>query len=161
MEMSGSYRIAASPQKVWDALNDPEILKVSIRGCEAFEQTAENTFAATVTAKVGPIKAKFKGEVTLIDIDSPRGYTIVGEGKGGIAGFAKGRATVTLVEEADETSLIYTVEASLGGKLAQLGSRLVDSVAKKEADAFFATFTKLAANYRGSEDVSGTAVESA
>lgn len=147
MQMSGSYRIPASRQQVWNALNDPKILKASIRGCESLERTDENTFSAVVVAKVGPIKAKFQGEVALTDINPRFGYTIVGGGKGGIAGFAKGKAIVALEEEAGETVLLYTVEATLGGKLAQLGSRLIDSVAKKEADAFFVTFTELAAKY--------------
>lgn len=151
MEMSASHRIPAPRQQIWDALNDPKILKASIRGCESLERTSDNSFAATVVVKVGPIKAKFQGEVVLTDIIPPSGYTIVGEGKGGIAGFAKGRAFVTLAEEGGETLLNYTVEAALGGKLAQLGSRLIDGVARKEADAFFVTFIELAANYAGPE----------
>lgn len=147
MEMSASHRITAPRQQIWDALNDPNVLKASIRGCESLERTSHDSFAATVVVKVGPIKAKFQGAVQLTDINAPNGYTIVGEGKGGVAGFAKGRAFVRLTEDGDETILNYKVEAALGGKLAQLGSRMIDSVAKKEADAFFASFIELARNY--------------
>lgn len=147
MDMSGSQQIAAPMQQVWDALNDPEILKASIHGCETLTAAGENAFEAIVVAKVGPIKARFSGKIQLQDIDAPRGYVIVGEGNGGIAGFAKGKAAVCLTEEASVTTLNYQVEANLGGKLAQLGSRLVGSVAKKEADLFFVAFTKHAENY--------------
>jgi uncharacterized protein len=151
MEMSASHRIQAPRQQIWDALNDPKILKASIRGCESLERSGDDSFAVTVLVKVGPIKARFQGAVLLTDIDAPSGYTIVGEGKGGVAGFAKGKAFVTLTEEAGETVLNYKVEAALGGKLAQLGSRMIDGVAKKEADAFFATFIELAKNYSAVE----------
>lgn len=147
MDMSGSQLISAPMQQVWDALNDPEILKASIHGCEALTVVGENAFEATVVAKVGPIKARFNGKIQLEDIDAPRSYVIVGEGSGGIAGFAKGKANVNLSERAGVTTLDYTVEANIGGKLAQLGSRLVSSVAKKEADLFFAAFTRLAESY--------------
>lgn len=147
MDMNGSQRIAAPIHKVWEALNDPRVLKASIHGCEALNAVGENAFEATVVTKIGPIKARFSGRIELQDIDAPRGYTIVGQGNGGIAGFAKGKATVSLTEEAGETTLVYQVEASLGGKLAQLGSRLVGSVAKKEADLFFGAFTSIAENY--------------
>lgn len=157
MEMSASHRIPAPRQQIWDALNDPTVLKASIRGCESLERSGDNRFVATVVVKVGPIKAKFHGEVTLTDIDPPAGYTIIGEGKGGVAGFAKGRAFVTLAEEAGETLLNYTVEATLGGKLAQLGSRLIDSVAKKEADAFFLAFVDLAIKYGGPDQCTAEA----
>jgi uncharacterized protein len=147
MDMHGSQRITAPIGQVWSALNDPEILKSSINGCESLKAAGDNAFEATVVAKIGPIKARFNGRIELQNIDAPRGYTIVGEGSGGIAGFAKGRATVSLTEEAGATTLNYQVEASLGGKLAQLGSRLVGSVAKKEADLFFSAFTLLAESY--------------
>lgn len=147
MDMSGSQQIAAPMRQVWDALNDPEILKASIHGCESLTVAGENAFEATVVAKVGPIKARFNGKIQLQDIDAPRGYVIVGEGSGGIAGFAKGKATVNLSEQAGITTLDYKVEANIGGKLAQLGSRLISSVAKKEADLFFAAFTELAESY--------------
>ncbi len=149
MEMTGERRIPAPRQQVWDALNDPEVLKAAIPGCDSLEQTADNAFSATVTAKVGPVKAKFSGNVTLSDIDPPNGYTIAGEGKGGAAGFAKGGASVRLEEDGGETVLRYEVKANVGGKLAQLGSRLIDGAAKKQADDFFASFTELAASYGG------------
>ena len=161
MEMNGERRIPAPRQQVWDALNDPEVLKASIPGCDSLEQTEDNSFKASVTAKVGPVKAKFSGQVTLSDIDPPNGYTIAGEGKGGAAGFAKGGANVQLVEQGEETVLRYEVKANVGGKLAQLGSRLIDGAAKKQADDFFATFTDLAANYGGAPAEAAPAAEAA
>ena len=140
MEMSGEYKINASRQKVWDALNDPEILKQSIPGCEEIEQKSPTEMSAKVTAKVGPVKAKFAGEVELTDLDPPNGYRISGEGKGGAAGFAKGGANVTLEEDGDGTLLKYEVDAQVGGKLAQLGARLIDGTAKKMAGQFFENF---------------------
>jgi carbon monoxide dehydrogenase subunit G len=141
MDMTGEYRIAASRDKVWAALNDPDILKAALPGCEAFERQADDSFAATVVAKVGPVKAKFNGNVTLSDIKAPEGYTISGEGKGGAAGFAKGGAEVKLAEDGPgATILTYTAKADVGGKLAQLGSRLIDGTAKKMADEFFDNF---------------------
>jgi hypothetical protein len=157
MKMSGSHRISAPPQQVWKALNDPEILKASIPGCQALERIGENSFTATLTAKVGPIKVKFQGDVNLTDINPPHSYTIIGEGRGGTAGFAKGMATVTLKKEAADTILMYSVDAKLGGKLAQLGSRLIDSVAKKEADAFFKAFAEHAVNHQNTSDVQDAA----
>ena len=144
MEMSGEYRIKASREQVWAALNDPEILQASIPGCDSLEQSGENSFSAQVTAKVGPVKAKFKGEVELSDIDPPNGYTISGEGKGGAAGFAKGGAEVKLSEDGDETVLTYHVKANVGGKMAQLGARLIDGTAKKLSNEFFTKFAELA-----------------
>ena len=140
MEMSGEYKINASRQKVWDALNDPEILKQSIPGCEEIEQKSPTEMSAKVTAKVGPVKAKFAGDVELTDLDPPNGYRISGEGKGGAAGFAKGGANVTLEEDGDGTLLKYEVDAQVGGKLAQLGARLIDGTAKKMAGQFFENF---------------------
>lgn len=145
MEMTGEYRIPAPREQVWAALNDPEVLKASIPGCESLERTGDNGFAATVVAKVGPVRAKFTGAVTLSDLDPPNGYTISGEGKGGPAGFAKGDAKVRLAEDAGATVLTYQVNANVGGKLAQLGSRLIDGTAKKLADEFFSTFSEKAA----------------
>ena len=145
MELKGEYRITASRERVWEALNDPEILKKSIPGCSALEAVGDSSFAATVTAKVGPVKAIFQGQVTLSDIDPPNGYTIQGEGKGGPAGFAKGAAKVSLVSDGDCSLLRYEVEASVGGKLAQIGSRLIDGTAKKLSREFFETFAALAA----------------
>lgn len=144
MELSGEYRIPASRERVWEALNDPAILQLAIPGCEAMEKTGENGYAATVTLKVGPVKAKFKGAVTLSDLDPPSSYTISGEGKGGAAGFARGSARVTLTEDGSETVLAYVVDANVGGKLAQIGSRLIDGAAKKLADEFFTKFAEAA-----------------
>jgi len=143
MDMSGSHRIPATREKVWEALNDPEILKACIPGCESLEKTSETEMTAAVTSKIGPVKAKFKGAVTLENINAPESYTIVGEGKGGVAGFAKGSADVLLAEEGGETVLSYEAKAQVGGKLAQLGSRLIDSTAKKMAEEFFTKFTEL------------------
>ena len=140
MEMSGEYKINASRQQVWDALNDPEILKQSIPGCEEIIQSSPTQMAAKVTAKVGPVKAKFAGEVELSDLDPSNGYRISGEGKGGAAGFAKGGANVSLEEDGDGTILKYEVDAQVGGKLAQLGARLIDGTAKKMASQFFENF---------------------
>lgn len=140
MEMSGEYKINASREKVWAGLNDPEILKQSIPGCEEIDQTSDTSFTAKVTAKVGPVKAKFSGAVQLTDIDAPNGYRISGEGKGGAAGFAKGGANVQLEDDGDGTLLKYEVDAQVGGKLAQLGARLIDGTAKKMASQFFENF---------------------
>ena len=140
MDMSGSIRISAPRATVWAALNDPEILKACIPGCESLDMTSPTEMNAAVTAKIGPVKAKFKGEVTLENINAPESYTITGEGKGGVAGFAKGSAEVKLTEDGAETQLDYHAKAQVGGKLAQLGSRLIDSTAKKMADEFFGNF---------------------
>jgi carbon monoxide dehydrogenase subunit G len=141
MDMTGEYRIPAPREKVWAALNDPETLKKSLPGCESLEKVSETQFAATVVAKVGPVKAKFNGHVELMNLNPPESYTIAGEGKGGAAGFAKGGADVRLAEAgAEETVLTYTAKADVGGKLAQLGSRLIDGTAKKMADEFFDNF---------------------
>ncbi len=143
MEMSGEYTIAAPRQAVWDALNDPEVLKACIPGCDTLEKTSDTEMTVTVTAKVGPVKAKFNGAVTLSDIDPPNGYRISGEGKGGAAGFAKGGAQVTLSDaEGGGTLLEYTVDATVGGKLAQIGSRLIDATAKKMSGEFFGAFAE-------------------
>jgi carbon monoxide dehydrogenase subunit G len=141
LNMDGEERIAAPIQAVWAALNDPAVLKESIPGCQSLEKTSDNELAATVVLKVGPIKATFVGAVTLSNLNPPNGYTISGEGKGGIAGFAKGGADVTLVEDGpDATVLKYTARADVGGKIAQLGSRLIESTSKKLAGQFFSTF---------------------
>ncbi len=145
MEMKGEYTIPASRAAVWAALNDVAVLKAAIPGCDSIARLSETEIEATVTAKVGPVKASFKGLVTLSDLDPPNGYTIRGEGKGGVAGFAKGGAKVRLAEGPAGTVLSYDVDAAVGGKLAQLGGRLIDSTAKKLADEFFASFSKLAA----------------
>jgi carbon monoxide dehydrogenase subunit G len=139
--MFGKIELKASRPVVWQALNDPIILKACIPGCEELERTEDDGFAATAVIKVGPIKAKFKGQVTLSDIVAPETYTISGEGQGGIAGFAAGSAKVRLEEVGPElTELSYYTEAKIGGKLAQLGARLIDSTAKKLAAQFFETF---------------------
>jgi carbon monoxide dehydrogenase subunit G len=139
--MTGEYRIPARREAVWAALNDPEILKACIPGCEELTKTSDNSMTAKVVAKVGPVKATFVGDVTFENVNPPQSYTIVGEGKGGVAGFAKGGADVTLAEDGEATVLTYAVKAQVGGKLAQLGSRLVDGTAKKMADEFFGNFT--------------------
>ena len=143
MQMTGEYRIEAARETVWAALNDPEVLKASIPGCEELEQTADDAFEAKVRAKVGPVSARFAGAVTLSDIVAPESYTISGEGKGGAAGFASGGAKIRLDALDDgATQLHYEVDAKVGGKLAQLGSRLIDSTAKKMADQFFTNFAQ-------------------
>jgi uncharacterized protein len=141
MDMTGEFLIPAPRRKVWDALNDPEILKQSIPGCEEIEKLSPTELAAKVTAKVGPVKARFGGKVTLSDLDPPNGYKITGEGSGGAAGFAKGGATVRLADDGDGTKLNYVVEAHVGGKLAQIGSRLIDATARKMAEEFFTRFS--------------------
>ena len=145
MDMQGERRIPAPRQSVWEGLNDPEILKQCIPGCQEIEKTSDTEFTAKVKAKVGPVSANFTGKVTLSDLNPPAGYTISGEGQGGVAGFAKGSAQVALDEEASETVLRYGVQAQVGGKLAQIGSRLIDGTARKMADDFFATFANLVA----------------
>jgi carbon monoxide dehydrogenase subunit G len=140
MEMHGERRIPAPREAVWAALNDPEVLKNCLPGCDEIEKVSDTEFAAKVTARVGPVKARFAGKVTLTDLDPPSGYRINGEGSGGVAGFAKGGATVVLAEENGETVLRYGVDAQVGGKLAQIGSRLIDGVARKMADEFFTRF---------------------
>ena len=142
MDMTGERRIPAPRQTVWEALNDPEVLKASIPGCESLEKLADNQMKATAAVKVGPISARFTGKVQLTDIDPPNGYRISGEGQGGVAGFAKGGANVTLADDGADTLLSYQVNAQVGGKLAQLGGRLIDATAKQMADAFFDRFSK-------------------
>ena len=143
MDFSGEYIIPSTKQKVWDALNDPEVLKQCIDGCEELNKESDSEFSARVTAKVGPVRAKFSGKVTLSDIDPPNGYKISGEGQGGVAGFAKGGAAVKLEDSDGGTKLTYTAEAEVGGKLASVGSRLVEGVAKKTADDFFGKFAEI------------------
>jgi hypothetical protein len=140
MNMSGEYQIAAPRETVWAKLNDPEVLKACIPGCEQLDKVSDTEFQAVAVNKIGPVKAKFKGKVRFSDIDPPNGYKISGEGDGGVAGFAKGGATVALVPKDGGTLLTYSVEAHIGGKLAQLGQRLVNGVAKKMADDFFEKF---------------------
>ena len=141
MQMQDSQRIPASKDKVWAALNDPEVLRKCIPGCQSLEMTSPTEMTATVVFKVGPVKATFGGKVTLSELDPPNSYRISGEGTGGVAGFAKGGASVKLeAESADVTILHYEVDAQIGGKLAQLGGRLIDSTSKKLAGEFFAAF---------------------
>ncbi len=142
MTMNGEVQLSASRETVWKKLNDPEVLKACIPGCEELEQTEEGGFRAVAKMKVGPVSARFKGRVTLSDLDPPKGYKITGEGEGGVAGFAKGGATVTLDDRDGGTLLTYNVEAQIGGKLAQLGQRLILGSAKKLADEFFSNFAK-------------------
>ena len=143
MDMNGSQRIEASRDKVYAALNDVDILRQCIPGCDTIEKTSETEMNAKVTLRIGPVKASFTGKVTLSDLDAPNGYTISGEGSGGMAGFAKGGAKVSLQADGDATILNYTVNAEIGGKLAQMGSRLIDSTAKKLAGDFFEKFGEI------------------
>ena len=143
MEMNAEQHIPAPRETVWAALNNTEILKAAMPGCEEFEAVGEHEFVAKITAKVGPVKAKFKFNVSLTDVDPPNGYTINGEGQGGVAGFAKGGASVSLTEEEGGTLLRYSVKANVGGKLAQLGARLIDGTARKMADEFFGNFVSI------------------
>jgi carbon monoxide dehydrogenase subunit G len=138
--MRGEVVLPADKSVVWEKLNDAEMLKLSIPGCQTLEKTSETSFAATAKIKIGPMSTTFRGNVNLCDLDPPNGYRIEGEGQGGVAGYAKGAATVRLAEDPAGTRLSYDVEAQIGGKLAQLGARLIDGVAKKIADEFFAKF---------------------
>lgn len=143
MKMTGEVMLPADRQTVWAKLNDPEVLKVCIPGCQSLERTGDNGFAAVAKIKIGPVSATFKGAVTLSDLDPPNSYRISGQGEGGVAGFAKGGAVVKLADAPENgTVLSYDVEANVGGKLAQLGGRLIDGVAKKMADQFFGNFAK-------------------
>jgi carbon monoxide dehydrogenase subunit G len=142
MKLSGSYQINLSKEKVWEALNDPEILKKSIPGCEEFTKNSETEFTATATNKIGPFNASFTGDIELKDLDPPNSYKISGSGNSPV-GFASGEATVKLENHENGTNLIYEVEANVGGKIAQVGSRLIDMTAKKMADIFFGKFSEL------------------
>lgn len=143
MNIKGEEKIPAPIGKVWAALNDPDVLKASIPGCQSLDKKSDTELTAVVSLKIGPIKAKFNGEVELKNLNPPHSYTIQGEGKGGIAGFAKGGADVNLAEDgADSTVLTYSAKAEVGGKLAQLGSRLIESTSKKLAGQFFRNFNK-------------------
>lgn len=146
MEMTGEQLIPASREETWKALNDTEFLKQCVPGCESIEPAGDNTYTVQMTARVGPVSAKFKGKLTLSDLDPPQSYSIAFEGQGGVAGFARGSARVRLEPDGEGTRLTYTVKASVGGKLAQIGSRLVDAAAQKVASDFFTAFNeKLAA----------------
>src|ERR1043166_3085698 len=140
MTMTGEVQLPAPRDVVWQKLNDPEALKATIPGCESLEKLSDTSFQAVAVTKIGPVKARWKGKVTLTDLDPPNGYRIVGEGEGGVAGFAKGGANVRLSDKDGGTLLTYNVEAQIGGKLAQLGQRLINGAAKKMADDFFQKF---------------------
>ena len=139
--MMGERRISAPRRIVWDALNDPEVLKASIPGCQSLEKLSDTQLKATAAVKIGPISARFTGNVQLSDLDPPNGYSIGGEGQGGVAGFAKGGAKVHLEDDGPATTLRYEVHAQVGGKIAQLGARLIDATAKQMADQFFDRFS--------------------
>lgn len=158
MDMTGTRRIPATPETVWNALNNPEILKAAIPGCESLERIGENDLKATASVRIGPIAAKFAGKVSLLDLDPPNGYRIEGEGQGGVAGFAKGGATVRLAAEGAETVLSYDVKAQVGGKLAQLGARLIDATAKQMADTFFDRFVAAVTAPTGGEEAAAAAI---
>lgn len=159
MQLTGEYTIPAPREKAWAALNDAEVLKACISGCEKLDKTSATEFTAKVTVKVGAVKARFKGSVTLSDIDAPNSYTISGQGQGGVAGFAKGSSKVFLEDASDGgTILRYDAKAEIGGKLAAVGSRVIQGVAKKSADDFFGKF---AAQFEGSTPAdTGTGVGS-
>ncbi|MGV3627007.1 MAG: CoxG family protein [Betaproteobacteria bacterium] len=144
MEMTGEQLIALPQQATWDALNDTAVLMDCIPGCDSIDKQSDNEYLLTMTAKVGPVSAKFKGKMTLLEVQAPDAYTLQFEGQGGVAGFAKGEARVSLAPEGDGTRLSYSVKASIGGKLAQVGARLIDGVAKKMAEQFFTAFNKRA-----------------
>ena len=152
MEMSGEQLVPAPQKAVWDALNDPEMLKACVPGCESIEKSGDNEYQVLMVVRVGPVRAKFKGKLTLSDIIPPSFYSISFEGQGGPAGFAKGGAHVRLAPEGDSTKLSYDVKASVGGKLAQIGSRLVDAAAKKVADDFFRNFNQKVGGAQGDTD---------
>jgi hypothetical protein len=143
MTMQGEVALPADRAKVWGALNDPEVLKACIPGCQELVKLSDTEFQAVAKIAVGPVKATFKGGVHLTDLDPPNGYTISGEGQGGVAGWAKGGAKVRLEDAEGGTRLVYDVEAHIGGKIAQLGGRLINGVAKKYADEFFSNFAKV------------------
>ncbi len=142
MEMTGEQLIALPQQATWDALNDTTVLMACIPGCDSMEKQSDNEYLLTMTAKVGPVSAKFKGKMTLTEVQAPDSYTLHFEGQGGVAGFAKGEAQVQLIPDGTSTRLLYGVKASIGGKLAQVGARLIDGVARKMAEQFFAAFNK-------------------
>ncbi len=148
MKLSGSYQIKLEKQKVWEALNDPEILKKTIPGCEEFIKKSETEFTATATNKIGPFNASFTGDIELKDLNPPHSYKITGSGNSPV-GFANGEAIVSLEDEDNGTKLTYAVEANVGGKIAQVGARLIDMTAKKMADIFFGKFTELVSNEQG------------
>jgi hypothetical protein len=154
MEMSNTRVVPAPRETVWRALNDPETLKASIPGCESFERIADDSYRATVATRIGPVSARFAGKLTLHDIDAPNGYRLRFEGQGGAAGFANGEANVSLADAPDrQTALSYSVKAQVGGKLAQVGNRLIDGAAAKLADDFFARFAEAVSREPAAETV--------
>jgi hypothetical protein len=142
MDMTGEQLVPASQAETWKALNDPEFLRECVPGCESIDRVAENEYAVAMTARVGPVSAKFKGKLLISDLKPPHSYAIAFEGQGGVAGFAKGSAQVALAPEGDATRLSYSARANVGGKLAQIGSRLVDAAANKVANDFFSAFNE-------------------
>ena len=152
MEIKGSYQLPCNPQRAWEALNDPELLKACLKGCEKLEKTADDRFEGTVQAKVGPVAARFNGSMTQSDVDAPHRCTMVFEGQGGVAGFAKGSADVTLDEADGGTLLTYSADAKIGGKLAQMGARLVEGTARSMAEDFFGKFSAALAAERAEAD---------
>ncbi len=159
MQLADEVRIAAPRDVVYASLNDPEILKQSIPGCESLEMESDTELSATVALKIGPIKARFSGKVTLSNLNPPQGYTISGEGSGGVAGFAKGSGDVALEEDGDETVMKYDVTADVGGKIAQLGNRLLNGTAKRLAGEFFTKFGEIVSERQagGGAETSGPA----
>ncbi|QRG06024.1 carbon monoxide dehydrogenase subunit G [Xanthobacter dioxanivorans] len=158
MELTGEYRISAPRETVWRAILDPDMLRRCIPGCKELERTGDNAYAAKVQVKVGPVSATFSGSVELTDMEAPAGCRIVGQGNGGIAGFAKGEAKVSLAEDGADTILTYVADAQIGGKLASLGGRLVQATAKKLSDQFFTAFAEaLNAPAEAGPETSGTA----
>ena len=161
MEMSGEQLIPATQAQTWAALNDPEILKACVPGCESIVKSAENEYVVLMTARIGPVSAKFKGKLALSDLNPPNSYSIAFEGQGGVAGFGKGGAKVQLAPEGSDTKLSYQVKANVGGKLAQIGSRLVDAAAKKLAEEFFNAFNAKVASENPGHDSHAHAVPDA
>ena len=162
MKMAGEFRVARAREAVWAALNDPAVLKECLPGCQEIARVSETEMTATLTIKVGPVKATFAGAVTLSDLDPPNGYTLSGQGQGGPAGFASGEARVALVEDGGETIVRYDVDAKVGGKLAQIGSRLIDSTARKLAGQFFDSLAETlaaAGEAEGGEEEAGGPAE--
>ena len=158
MKLTGSYKIPTDKQTVWDALNNPDILQECIPGCEEFKKNSDTSFTATATNKIGPFNASFTGDVELKDLNPPNSYKLVGQGNSPV-GFASGEATVNLSEEDGQTVLSYDVEANVGGKIAQVGSRLIDMTAKKMADIFFGKFSELVSNDPGDKKTINENVE--
>jgi len=156
MEIKGEYKVAAPREKVFAALNDPAVLQACIPGCESLEKTSDTEMKAKVRLRIGPVSATFTGKVTLSDIDPPNGYRISGEGQGGVAGFAKGGAVVTLRDDGGATVLDYNVDAQVGGKIAQVGARLIDGTARKLADEFFGKFAATIGGPLAAAAVAGT-----